>query len=166
MSEDRRKRLKALKARRDASSNGVQNSVPEGTDASDDQKPVLKFRNYAPQTEQLAEHQLAPVALPEVDAMVQRELDVATSSSSVSAATGATAAAETPLNIAPKKPDWDLKRDIDKRLQKLQRRTQRAIVELIRKRLAEEAAEEDEGEAEDACEGAGVKEKTNGDNRD
>ena len=46
------------------------------------------------------------------------------------------------------------------RHQKLQRRTQRAIVELIRKRLEEEAAEEhsdaeDEGEAEVGAAGAG-----------
>ncbi|KJH48620.1 Cwf18 pre-mRNA splicing factor [Dictyocaulus viviparus] len=39
--------------------------------------------------------------------------------------------------LAPKKIDWDLKRDIEKRLQKLERRTQKCIAELIRKRLAE-----------------------------
>ena len=39
---------------------------------------------------------------------------------------------------APRKPDWDLKRDIAPRLEKLERRTQRAIAELIRERLREE----------------------------
>lgn len=38
-------------------------------------------------------------------------------------------------NLAPRKVDWDLKRDISKKLEKLERRTQRAIVELIRDRL-------------------------------
>jgi len=33
--------------------------------------------------------------------------------------------------LAPRKPDWDLKRDVSKRLEKLEKRTQRAIAELI-----------------------------------
>lgn len=37
--------------------------------------------------------------------------------------------------LAPRKPDWDLKRDIEKRMAKLERRTQRSIAELIRERL-------------------------------
>ena len=37
--------------------------------------------------------------------------------------------------IAPRKPDWDLKRDVAKKLEKLERRTQKAIAELIRDRL-------------------------------
>jgi len=36
------------------------------------------------------------------------------------------------MNLAPCKPDWDLKRDIAKKLEKLERRTQRAIAEIIR----------------------------------
>ena len=38
-------------------------------------------------------------------------------------------------SLAPKKPDWDLKRDVNKKLEKLDRRTQKAIVHLIRDRL-------------------------------
>lgn len=38
-------------------------------------------------------------------------------------------------NLAPRKPDWDLKRDVSKKLEVLERRTQRAIAELIRDRL-------------------------------
>lgn len=37
--------------------------------------------------------------------------------------------------LAPRKPDWDLKRDVAKKLEKLERRTQKAIAELIRDRL-------------------------------
>jgi len=36
------------------------------------------------------------------------------------------------VKLAPRKPDWDLKRDVAKKLEKLERRTQRAIAELIR----------------------------------
>lgn len=38
-------------------------------------------------------------------------------------------------NLAPRKPDLDLKRDVEKKLDILKRRTQRAIAELIRERL-------------------------------
>jgi len=38
-------------------------------------------------------------------------------------------------NLAPRKPDWDLKRDVAKKLEKLEKQTQRAIVEIIRERL-------------------------------
>ncbi len=38
-------------------------------------------------------------------------------------------------SLAPRKVDWDLKRDISKKLDKLEKRTQRAIIELIRDRL-------------------------------
>lgn len=38
-------------------------------------------------------------------------------------------------NLAPRKPDWDLKRDVSKKLDRLERRTQKAIAELIRERL-------------------------------
>lgn len=37
------------------------------------------------------------------------------------------------LNIAPKKPNWDLRRDVQKKLDKLERRTQKALYKLMRK---------------------------------
>lgn len=42
------------------------------------------------------------------------------------------------MSLAPRKPDWDLKRDVAPKLEKLERRTQRAIAELIRERLKQE----------------------------
>lgn len=41
-----------------------------------------------------------------------------------------------PLNIAPKKPNWDLKRDVQKKLDILNLRTQRAIADLLRTCIA------------------------------
>lgn len=35
------------------------------------------------------------------------------------------------LNIAPKKPNWDLRRDVQKKLDKLEKRTQKAIFQLM-----------------------------------
>jgi len=126
--EDRRKRLKTMKARKDAVEAG--------------EKPVLKFRNYQPQTEALKEHKLAPVELPAVEEAVEEVL-------AQGAAVGGEGGA---LNIAPKKPDWDLKRDVQKRTAKLHKRTQRAIVELIRRRLEEEAQEASSGGEEEEAE--------------
>ncbi|RZB49881.1 cwf18 and/or RRM 1 domain containing protein [Asbolus verrucosus] len=39
--------------------------------------------------------------------------------------------------LAPRQPDWDLKRDVEKKLEKLARRTQKAMAELIREKLKE-----------------------------
>lgn len=39
------------------------------------------------------------------------------------------------LSLAPRKPDSDLKRDVEKKLKKLEKRTNRAIAELTRERL-------------------------------
>jgi len=41
-------------------------------------------------------------------------------------------------NLAPRKPDWDLKRHVAKKLAKLEKRTQRTIAVLIRERLEQE----------------------------
>ncbi|CBQ71313.1 conserved hypothetical protein [Sporisorium reilianum SRZ2] len=38
-------------------------------------------------------------------------------------------------NIAPKRPNWDLKRDLEKRLKKLERRDKEAVIILIRQRI-------------------------------
>ncbi|CAF1513959.1 unnamed protein product [Rotaria magnacalcarata] len=42
------------------------------------------------------------------------------------------------LSLAPRKPDWDLKRDVEKKLKRLEKRTTRAIAELTRERLLAE----------------------------
>jgi coiled-coil domain-containing protein 12 len=45
------------------------------------------------------------------------------------------------LNIMPKKPNWDLKSQIEGKLNKLKKRTQKAIVEILREKLAADIAE-------------------------
>ena len=42
------------------------------------------------------------------------------------------------VKLAPKKVNWDLKRDLEQRMEKLEKQTQKAIDDLIRSRLAEE----------------------------
>ncbi|KAI0053862.1 mRNA splicing factor [Auriscalpium vulgare] len=48
------------------------------------------------------------------------------------------------LNIAPKRPNWDLKREMEKKLAKLDRQTQQAIHTLIRQRLAAQKGQSDD----------------------
>ena len=43
------------------------------------------------------------------------------------------------ISMVPRKSNWDLKRDIDQKLQKLERRTQIAIVRMLKERLELEA---------------------------
>ena len=40
------------------------------------------------------------------------------------------------LNLAPRKIDWDLKRDLAKKLEKLERRTNRSVVEILQAKHA------------------------------
>ena len=49
-------------------------------------------------------------------------------------------ATDTVTSMAPKKINWDLKRDISDKLAKLERRTQKAIVRILKERLELEAA--------------------------
>jgi coiled-coil domain-containing protein 12 len=54
--------------------------------------------------------------------------------------------------MAPKKINWDLKRDIQPKLAKLEKRTQKAIVEMLKKRLeleASQAADDDDDDDDD-----------------
>ena len=53
--------------------------------------------------------------------------------------------AEVQLDVAPKKANWDLKQHITKRLEKLERRTQQAIVELIKEKVSQEGDTEESG---------------------
>lgn len=39
------------------------------------------------------------------------------------------------MNLAPKRPNWDLKRDLERKLQKLDKKTNAAMVTLLRQRL-------------------------------
>ena len=49
------------------------------------------------------------------------------------------------LNLAPKRPNWDLKRDLEPQMKKLRGMTDRAILRLIAERVTKEQAEGGEG---------------------
>ncbi|XP_031568302.1 coiled-coil domain-containing protein 12-like [Actinia tenebrosa] len=95
---------------------------------------VIKFRNYVPKDETLKDKKLPDAKPLSVEDEVKEHLEKAKSTNIIE---------EVDLtNLAPRKPDWDLKRDVAKKLEKLERRTQRAIVELIRERLQDSEKED------------------------
>ncbi|XP_026461802.1 coiled-coil domain-containing protein 12-like [Ctenocephalides felis] len=118
----RKERLRALKRKTDQESSSANNSsISESLP-----KPI--FRSYKPQDEQLQENTIPDTKPCDIESEVQEQLE--------SAKTAQTLIEDLDItNLAPRKPDWDLKRDIAKKLDKLERRTQRAIAELIRERL-------------------------------
>lgn len=54
---------------------------------------------------------------------------------------------EVVIDVAPKKANWDLKRDIAKKMQKLERRTQVALLEIM-KEMEREQFEKEGGVAD------------------
>ncbi|GAA5951993.1 hypothetical protein JCM8115_005298 [Rhodotorula mucilaginosa] len=98
-------------------------------DPSAERHEVFKFRNYDPETGTARKHArtddddtvekqvegLAEKAILQDELQRAQELDL--------------------TNIQPKKPNWDLKRDLDRKLAKLKPKTEQAIAQLIRKRL-------------------------------
>uniref|UniRef100_A0A9L0R6C8 Coiled-coil domain containing 12 n=1 Tax=Equus caballus TaxID=9796 RepID=A0A9L0R6C8_HORSE len=87
----------------------------------------LRLRNYVPEDEDLKRRRVPPAKPVAVEEKVKEQLEAAKPEPVIEEVDLA--------NLAPRKPDWDLKRDVAKKLEKLEKRTQRAIAELIRERL-------------------------------
>ncbi|XP_010248829.1 PREDICTED: coiled-coil domain-containing protein 12 isoform X2 [Nelumbo nucifera] len=141
----RRERLKALRAAQDLLNTPDEDSTqkedkPEEEDADEtnENKTLnMKFRNYLPHDKQLQEGKLAPPVLPKFEDPVATEPPPSQKT-------------EDPfVNIAPKKPNWDLRRDVQKRLEKLERRTQKAIFQLMEEDRQKQEAEENGAAIED-----------------
>ncbi|KAI6150674.1 mRNA splicing factor [Pisolithus tinctorius] len=118
--EARKARLFALRKRKE-----------EG--ATDDNRgAVLLNRNFDPETRTLRKHGLNGAITEDT-----LEEDVDGMAEKIIAEDEQQRAEELNVfNIAPKRPNWDLKREMDKKLAKLERKTQEAIHTLIRQRLA------------------------------
>ena len=101
-------------------------------------RPV--FRSYKPETKELEDSVLPEGRTTEVVDHVQEELSKERDGVIVDELDF--------MNLAPRKPDWDLKRDVASKLEKLERRTQKAIAELIRERLKEDGLATAVAEAE------------------
>ncbi|KAG2157472.1 mRNA splicing factor [Suillus clintonianus] len=127
-SDARKARLIALRNRK------------EGISTAANGDSVLLSRNYDPETRTLKKHSkndvlttdtvekaiegVAEMIIAEDERQRAQELDV--------------------FNIAPKRPNWDLKREMEKKLAKLERKTQEAVHTLIRQRLASQKGQSDD----------------------
>lgn len=121
----RKARLKRLREEADAT---------QAAEAAAVEEPKLKFRNYAPRDEKI-EHET--VAQPEVKDFEPPKIEIEQPAEEE----------ELLVNVAPKKPNWDLRRDIAKKLEKLERRTQKAMIQIMkeqeRARLEAEGGQQD-----------------------
>lgn len=120
----RKERLRALKAKQN------QTTSPGDDEMETDEKEALPkpvFRSYKPQDDNLKEQKIPAAKPADVTEKIQSQLEASTAKEVVEEVDI--------MNLAPRKPDWDLKRDVAKKLEKLEKRTQRAIAELIRERL-------------------------------
>ncbi|XP_030339744.1 coiled-coil domain-containing protein 12 isoform X1 [Strigops habroptila] len=126
----RQERLRALRQRtlQNKDSGECENKRPREDDEEEAVKhKELKLRNYDPEDEELKKRKMPPAKPASVEDKVKDQLEAAKPEPIIEEVDLA--------NLAPRKPDWDLKRDVAKKLEKLEKRTQRAIAELIRERL-------------------------------
>ncbi|ORX92333.1 mRNA splicing factor [Basidiobolus meristosporus CBS 931.73] len=123
MEEQARKRKERLQALRAA-------KLGEGKE--ENVKPTLKFRNYDPLNSEF-QASVAPVEREKIET-VEKQVDGLTEA--VLEEEQKKMKEELDLaNLAPKKPNWDLKRDVEKQLNRLEKKTKASIAELIRIRL-------------------------------
>lgn len=156
MSEDRKARLASLAARAGRnnqedlkSDNQTAAHLHENNESNEHQKKVLKFRNYVPNDESIDQSETIHEPLSKrikTDTLKdgeqpQSELEKALSQAKVETALNASdtyLTQDQDTGTVLKKVNWDLKRDISKKLQKLQRQTEKKVVELLRARLERE----------------------------
>ncbi|KRY77814.1 Coiled-coil domain-containing protein 12 [Trichinella pseudospiralis] len=144
--EFRRKRLeemkKMVKQDESESSNSENDEVADETVASKEEEDTestakenteaksLVFRNYMPVSENLKAVAREPAKPEDVIEELRDDIEQATNDDN----SGEIVRMD--LNsLAPRKIDWDLKRDLQLKLDKLERRTQKAIVQIISERL-------------------------------
>jgi coiled-coil domain-containing protein 12 len=152
--DDRKARLAALAAK-----SGRNIPAASQEDDAPSSKPKISFRNYVPKDANLStpaagdegQSSTNPPSTkrlkPNTDDPPKSALEQALAKTS---AESRQAAGQTEANdgswsaitpVISKKVNWDLKRDIADKMEKLERRTQKAIVEMLRGRLEREAAE-------------------------
>ncbi|XP_074429971.1 coiled-coil domain-containing protein 12 isoform X2 [Larus michahellis] len=126
----RRERLRALRQRTLQNKDGGERESKQFREDEEEETvkhKELKLRNYEPEDEELKKRKVPQAKPASVEDKVKDQLEAAKPEPIIDEVDLA--------NLAPRKPDWDLKRDVAKKLEKLEKRTQRAIAELIRERL-------------------------------
>ncbi|CAF0809647.1 unnamed protein product [Didymodactylos carnosus] len=121
------KNKKILKRKKNDDSDGEEKKDDEeDNEPMEFPKPI--FRNYKPISKDLNAILLPKPKLIDIKPMIE---DVGSGETN-----GPPPIDDVDLTtLAPRKPDWDLKRDVEKKLKRLEKRTTRAIAELTRQRL-------------------------------
>lgn len=126
--EQRRARLAALRERATAGAENIHSSESAAERA-------VRFRNYVPRDAALAsargEAASAPASAPASSA-AERD--------AVALALEPNVGDADPASLAPRRANWDLKRDVEGRLEKLERRTRRALADIAREEEARRVA--------------------------
>merc|ERR1739848_62988 len=90
--------------------------------------PMLKLRNYKPHDEQFKDSNFAPKKPEKIESQIKSQLagnDNEADNDEIGLDT-----------LQPRKVDWDLKRDLNAKLSKLERQTSKALMQMLRDRLA------------------------------
>jgi len=164
MAEDRKARLAAMAARAGRSNKDDTQQTETTQSESIKETKTINFRNYAPKDASLDasieepsskrmkqgddnEEQVVKEEKSELEkALLQAKVDAAVATQDTNNASGSQGPIAINIAAAPKKVNWDLKRDIAKKMNRLERRTQKSIVELLRVRLELEAEAEDQND--------------------
>lgn len=96
-----------------------------------ERSPEIRFRNYVPKDPKLRQFCLPRPSVDELEKQIAKE------------AQGAIQAAKEEdilSQVAPRRPNWDLKRDVERKITILSRRTDKAIVQLIREKIEQSKA--------------------------
>jgi len=138
--DERRARLRAL--RKDAGRE-TSYAAPDADAAPDaNAAPEVTFRNYVPRDDALARGKLPAATAPAPRAMGDRDDEDgdATTTTTEGLALEPNVGDVDPSMLAPRRANWDLKRDVEPKLEKLERRTQRALVDIAREEERKRAA--------------------------
>jgi len=91
----------------------------------------VMFRNYVPNDDNLKQFIIpAPTLVAETELEIQRQINASIKEFQK--------LQDEPLNIVPTKANWDLKRDLQKKMQSLNLKTEKAIISLLKRRISEE----------------------------
>lgn len=112
----------------DSNSDASDSNQHKSSDSDgEDEQVSLIFRNYRPRDGKLREKMVARVEIPNIEAEIQQRLDAILGKDQ-----------EEVLSLAPQKANWDLKRDVKKKMAVLQRRTQKALLDLLKQKVQEQ----------------------------
>ncbi|CEL92884.1 unnamed protein product [Vitrella brassicaformis CCMP3155] len=103
----------------------------EQQDEDESARPI-KFRNYIPRMPALRKGCMKRPVVDAIEKRIEEEIQEVIEAGQTEDALS---------RILPKKANWDLKRDVEKRLGQLKRKTDRAVLQIIRRKLQDDKTE-------------------------